>query len=196
MSEKIKISEVIIVEGKYDVSTLSDIVDALIIPVGGFSVFSSNETKELILTLGKQKGILVLTDSDDAGFKIRRYINNIAQNIIVKNAYIPAIDGKEKRKDKPSKEGLLGVEGMKKDVLKQVLLKFSNNNIIIKDEKQLITYAHLFQAGISGTNESAQKRRDFLKKISLPPRLSKKALLQVLNSLYTYDEFCEIINSI
>ncbi len=198
MQEKLKFNEIIIVEGKYDAIKLNDIADALIIPIGGFGVFKSDETKQLIKTLGKKKGIIVLTDSDDAGFKIRRYINNIAQNLNVKNAYIPAIKGKEKRKEKPSKEGLLGVEGIDKNILVQALSEFAiNNNTAnkknISANNKPITYTHLFEAGLSGTAESATKRRELLNKINLPPRLSKKALLHVLNSLYSYEEFCELL---
>ncbi len=199
MNEKIQINEIILVEGKYDAAKLSDITDALIIPVGGFSVFTNDDIKSLILTLGAKKGILVLTDSDDAGFKIRNYINNIAQNINVKNAYIPAVSGKEKRKEKPSKEGLLGVEGTNKQTLLNILKPFESKNKVNNsskqqsDESEKITYLHLFEAGISGGDNSATKRRLFLQYIELPPRLSKKALLAVLNSLYTYEEFEQLL---
>ncbi len=188
---KIKINEIILVEGKYDAAKLSDIVEALIIPVGGFSIFTNDDIKSLILTLGAKKGVLVLTDSDDAGFKIRHFINNIAQNINVKNAYIPALSGKEKRKEKPSKEGLLGVEGISKNTLVNILKQFESESSVnaIKKESDKIEYLHLYEAGLSGGDKSAEKRRAFLRSISLPPRLSKKALLAVLNSLYTLTEF-------
>ena len=107
---KLRIEEIIVVEGKYDAVKLSDLVDALIVPTKGFSIFTSEETKQLILRLGKKRGIIVLTDSDAAGFRIRNYVNKIAAGLPVKTAYVPALAGKEKRKSQPSKEGLLGVE--------------------------------------------------------------------------------------
>ena len=112
MREKIRLEQMILVEGKYDAVKLADLVDAFILPVNGFSVFTSDETKALIRRLGAQKGIIILTDSDAAGFRIRAYLNKLAQGLSVQNAYVPAIAGKERRKSKSSKEGLLGVEGV------------------------------------------------------------------------------------
>ena len=112
MSGKPRFEEVIVVEGKYDAAKLSALVDAMVLPVGGFSVFTSAETKALVRQLGQKRGLIILTDSDAAGFRIRAYLNQVARGLPVKNAYVPAVAGKEKRKDKPSKEGLLGVEGV------------------------------------------------------------------------------------
>ena len=112
MTEKPRIEQVILVEGKYDAAKLADLVDALILPVGGFAVFTRDETKALIRRLGAQRGLIILTDSDAAGFRIRAYLNKLAQGLPVQNAYVPAIAGKERRKASPSKEGLLGVEGV------------------------------------------------------------------------------------
>ena len=109
---RLRVEEVILVEGKYDAVKLADLVDGLILTTNGFSIFHNEATKRLILELGKKRGIIVLTDSDAAGFRIRSYINQFAHGITVKNAYIPAIAGKERRKAAPSKEGLLGVEGV------------------------------------------------------------------------------------
>ena len=106
--KKLRVEEVIVVEGKYDAAKLADLVDGLILTTNGFSVFKNAETKRLLVELGKKRGIIVLTDSDDAGFRIRNYINKLAQGICVKNAYVPAIAGKERRKAQPSKEGVLG----------------------------------------------------------------------------------------
>ena len=118
---KLRIEEVIVVEGKYDAVKLADLVDALIVPTKGFSIFSSEETKQLILKLGQKRGIIVLTDSDAAGFRIRNCVNKLATGLCVKNAYVPAIVGKEKRKSQPSKEGLLGVEGVPAEAIVQAL---------------------------------------------------------------------------
>lgn len=189
------IREVIVVEGKYDAATLSNIVDALIITTDGFSVFSKNETKQMILKLGKERGLIVLTDSDAAGFKIRNYINNFAQNISVKNAYIPALKGKESRKEKPSKEGFLGVEGVSKEIILQAL-QTAGAGAIEKPITEQITHTDLYNLGLSGTSESADKRRGFLKHVGLPPRLSKNALCSVLSSLYTKSELENILISI
>ncbi len=184
---KKRIEEVIVVEGKYDAATLANLVDALIITTGGFSVFTKSETKDLILELGAKRGIIVLTDSDDAGFRIRNYVNKIAQNISVKNAYVPAIAGKEKRKEKESKEGLLGVEGISPELILQALAMAGASEKKERNGRE-ITYADLYELGLSGGQGSAEKRRAWLKQLGLPPRLSKKALCEVLNSLYSYEE--------
>ena len=190
---KKRIEEVIVVEGKYDAAALSNLVDALIITTGGFSIFTKSETKELILELGAKRGIIVLTDSDDAGFRIRNYINKIARNIPIKNAYVPAVAGKEKRKEKASKEGLLGVEGISPEL---ILLALENAGASEKKQRtgREITYADLYELGLSGGQGSAEKRRVWLKQLGLPPRLSKKALCEVLNSLYSYEEIENSLN--
>ncbi|MBR2502939.1 MAG: toprim domain-containing protein, partial [Oscillospiraceae bacterium] len=117
--EKIKISQIIVVEGKYDAIKLDSFVDALIIPVNGFSVFKDDEKKQLLRQLGEKNGIILLTDSDSAGFKIRNYIQNICRKAEIINVYIPQIQGKESRKAAPSKEGTLGVEGINREILMQ-----------------------------------------------------------------------------
>lgn len=189
---KPRIEEVIVVEGKYDAAKLADLVDALILTTGGFSVFTSDETKDLLLELGAKRGILVLTDSDAAGFRIRNYINKIARGLRVLHAYIPAVEGKERRKAQPSKEGLLGVEGMRSE---QLLLALQQAGASPRAERsgRAITYADLYEFGLSGTAGSAQTRRAWLQTLGLPPRLSKKALCEVLNSLYTYEEILQTL---
>ncbi len=186
--DKIKLDEIVVVEGKYDALKLANIVDAVIIPVGGFSVFTSRETRELIVALGQKKGIIVLTDSDEAGFRIRRYINTFAQKIEVKNAYLPQIEGKEKRKAKMSKEGIVGVEGTPNELIIKALMQVAQNSAKNK-AKSNVTYADLYEAGLSGTSDSADKRREFLRLLGLPPRLSKKALCDVINLICTREEF-------
>lgn len=185
--EKIRINELIVVEGKYDAIKLNSIVDALIITTDGFSIFKSKEIKDLIINLGAKRGVIVLTDSDVAGFQIRNYINNFACSLTVKHAYIPAIKGKEKRKTVGGKEGLLGVEGVDAQQIRNALLQVCKP---LQQEKagQNITYYQLYELGISGTNNSAENRKNLLKTIGLPLHLSKKALLEVLNSLYTFEE--------
>lgn len=185
--KRLRVEEIIVVEGKYDAVKLAGLVDGLVIPTGGFSVFTASETKELIVSLGKKRGIIVLTDSDAAGFRIRAYINKIAQGLCVKNAYIPVIEGKESRKAKPGKEGILGVEGVPGELILQAL-RAAGASAQPHKSGRLITYADLYELGLSGTQGSAQQRRTWLQSIGLPPRLSKKALCEVLNSLYGYEE--------
>ena len=189
---KLRVREVIVVEGKYDAAKLADLVDGLIITTNGFSVFKSEETKQLIRMLGAKRGVIVLTDSDAAGFRIRNYINKIAAGLPVKNAYVPAIAGKESRKEQASKEGLLGVEGVPaKAVL--AALRASGACEAAPRVGRAITYTDLYELGLSGTQGSAGARRAFLQSLGLPPRLSKKALCEVLGSLYTYEEFAALV---
>ncbi len=193
---KLRVREVVIVEGKYDAVALASLVDGLILTTGGFSLFSDEEKKELIRTLGRKRGIVVLTDSDAAGFKIRHYIEKIAAECVVKNAYIPAVAGKEKRKSAPSKEGTLGVEGLPAAVLLQALRDAGvTTGAAPAGEKsgREITYTDLYQWGLSGGDGSAAHRRQLLEKLGLPQRLSKRALCQVLNSLYSYEEFAAVL---
>lgn len=180
----------IIVEGRYDKARLSGIIDALIITTDGFGIFSSKEKQILIKKIAREKGILILTDSDAAGFKIRNFLKNIAPADTVTHAYIPDIYGKEKRKENPSKEGKLGVEGIDNSLLIKALLDsglFSEKN----EESQCrqITNSDLFEYGLSGRENSADKRRKLLCSIGLPARLTGKNLLSVLNTFMTYEEF-------
>ena len=192
--KKIRVKEVVVVEGKYDAVKLADIIDGMVVSINGFSIFTSKETKKMIQTLARTRGIVILTDSDAAGFRIRAYLNQLAQGLCVKNAYVPSIKGKEKRKSTPSKEGLLGVEGMQPEQIVQALIQAG----VHEQEKRVsdcktITYTDLFTYGLSGQIDSAHIRRAFLQKIGLPERISKKSLLEVLNTLYTYDEFVALL---
>ena len=196
--KKLRVEEVIVVEGKYDAVKLADLVDGLILTTNGFSVFKNAETKRLLVELGKllivgiALELLVLTDSDDAGFRIRNYVNKLAQGICVKNAYVPAIAGKERRKAQPSKEGVLGVEGVPSEAILRAL-QTAGAREKAKRAGRAITYTDLYELGLSGTEGSAGVRRAWLQSLGLPPRLSKKALCEVLNSLYTYEEFVQTV---
>lgn len=192
---RMRVEEVIVVEGKYDAVKLAQLVDGLILTTNGFAIFKDAETRRLLLELGKKRGIIVLTDSDAAGFRIRRCINQIGQGICVRNAYIPAISGKERRKEKPSQEGLLGVEGVPDEVILRAL---RTAGAIEKAPRagRAITYTDLYELGLSGTADSAVRRRAWLAAVGLPPRLSKKALCEVLNSLYTYEELLSALSSV
>lgn len=185
--ERLLLDEVIIVEGRYDAVALGSIVDGLVITTNGFSIFNDEEKKDLIRRLGSQRGLLILTDSDDAGFRIRHYIEKIAGNCPIKHAYIPALPGKEPRKAAPSKEGTLGVEGVSADILRKAL-EDAGVHVATGSQRQLITHTDLFEWGLSGQANSAEKRRMVLRSLGLPPRLSKRALCLVLSRLYTREE--------
>ncbi len=183
-------SKAIIVEGKYDKARLTTVIDALIITTDGFGIFNSKEKQTFIKKIADEKGIIILTDSDAAGFKIRNFLKNIVPESKIVHAYIPDIYGKEKRKDAPSKEGKLGVEGVDNSVLEKAL---SDSGLFKRTEtnpdRRLITTADLFEAGLSGGENSAEKRRALLVSMGLPARLTGKNLLSLLNSFMTYDDF-------
>lgn len=189
--DKLRIQEVIVVEGKYDAAAVHGVVDGLVLTTGGFSIYNNEETKALLRRLGKQRGLLILTDSDYAGFQIRRYVEQVAQGCTIKHAYIPAVPGKEGRKNAPSAEGTLGVEGLPPLVLREALAQ-AGATLTSPKAGRAITYTDLYEAGISGGTGSAAKRHTLLKRLGLPPHLSKKAMLGVLQSLYTYEEFTEL----
>ncbi len=195
--EKLRVREVVVVEGKYDAAALAGVMDGFIIPTGGFSVFRDEEKASLLRTLGRARGLLVLTDNDRAGEQIRAYVEKIAAGCIVRHAYIPALRGKESRKATPSREGFLGVEGMAPGVLRAALqdaLCRADIRAAQPREGRELTYTDLFEAGISGTAGSAARRRALMAKVGLPGRLSKKATLEALKSLYSYEEFMELAN--
>lgn len=186
-----RIRELLIVEGKYDAAKLSGLVDGLILTTGGFSIYRDPEKRALIRDLGRKRGIIILTDSDAAGFQLRNYIQNFARGAKIKNAYIPAVEGKEKRKKAPSKEGTLGVEGLPAEVLLTALRRAGATEEAPRAGRRL-TYTDLYRLGISGTAGSAARRRELLASIGLPLRLSKKALLETLDAGYTYEELAAI----
>ncbi|MBR5251214.1 MAG: HAD-IA family hydrolase [Oscillospiraceae bacterium] len=182
--EKIKVNQVIVVEGKYDAIKLDSFVDGLIIAVNGFSIFRDDEKKQLLKQLGQKNGIILLTDSDSAGFKIRTYIQNICRNAQITDVYIPQVKGKESRKSNPSKEGTLGVEGIDK----QTLLRCFRDAGITEAgfapvKKSGLTYVDLFELGLSGTDNATQNREKVCKTLNIPTKLSKKSFLEVLNRM-------------
>ncbi|MBR5521805.1 MAG: HAD-IA family hydrolase [Oscillospiraceae bacterium] len=191
--EKIKVSQVVVVEGKYDAIKLDSIIDGLIIPVNGFSVFSDSEKKSLLKNLGKKNGIILVTDSDTAGFKIRNYVQNICRGSEIINVYIPPVSGKESRKATPSKEGLLGVEGIEKEVLLKCFTDagVTGQTVVHKSE---MTYADLFRLGLSGTANATDNREKLARRLNIPNKLSKKALLEVLNRMCDKKQIEEILS--
>ncbi len=192
----ITIKEAVIVEGKYDKIKLSNFIDGLIITTEGFGVFKDKEKQQLIRHLAKVRGLLVLTDSDGAGFVIRSFLKGIVPPEQVKNAYIPDIFGKEKRKASPSKEGKLGVEGLSEEILSQAISR-SGATCTITDSVQksvdAITKADLFLLGLSGCDNAAENRDKLKKRLNLPQKLTPNSLLAVLNCLMTRNELIQIM---
>ena len=187
-----KIKEVIIVEGKYDKIKLDSMIDATVIATDGFRLFKDKEKKELIKMYAEKKGIVILTDSDSAGFLIRNHLKGWVDTKYIKNAYIPEIQGKEKRKEKAGKEGLLGVEGMTNEVILDALKKAGCS----EGEKQTltpVTKTDLFLAGLSGGANSEALRKEFMKKAGFPSKLSANAFLEAINSFLGKEKFIEII---
>ena len=182
--EKIKLNQIVVVEGKYDAIKLDSIIDGLIIAVNGFSIFKDDEKKQLLKELGRKNGIILITDSDAAGFKIRNYIQNICRNANIINVYIPQIMGKESRKTVPSKEGTLGVEGIDKQILIECLKSAGVTDAGISDVKKSdMTYIDLYELGLSGTENAADNRIKVCRKLNIPTKLSKKSFLEVLNRM-------------
>ena len=188
------VREVIVVEGRYDKNTLSQVVDAVIIETSGFGIFNDAEKRKLLQTMAEARGLIVLTDSDGAGFVIRNYIKGCVDPKLVKHAYIPDIYGKERRKSAPSREGKLGVEGMKPQVLLDALIRAG---VTFDDEENKktaprISKADMYARGLSGREGSAEKRAQLIKQLGLPERLTADGLLDVLNATMSREEFLSI----
>lgn len=194
-----KIREVIVVEGRYDKNTLSQIVDATVVTLGGFAVFNDREKVAFLRRLAEERGLIVLTDSDGAGFVIRNYLKGALPKDQVKQAYIPDRPGKEKRKKHPGKEGKLGVEGMSPAVLEQALRQAGATILDGGDEAPKappLTKADLFAWGLSGGPESKEKRQALLQALDLPAHLSPNAMLPVLSALYDRQALLETIKKL
>ncbi len=190
----VSIKEAIVVEGKYDKIKLSSLVDAVIIVTNGFRIFKDKEKMELIRYYAKTTGIVILTDSDSAGRRIRGYIKG-AVGGNVRNVYIPDIFGKEKRKEKPSAEGKLGVEGVSADVIREAFRKAgieSGDN----ERKHDITVTTLYELGLSGGRESSLLRQKLQKSLGLPSLMSASALIEVLNTMMDASELTERIKAL
>ncbi len=193
----IKIKEAVIVEGKYDKIKLSSIIDAPIITTDGFGIFKDKEKQKFIRNLAEKRGILILTDSDSAGLMIRSFLGGSIKKEYIKHAFIPELFGKEKRKAEASAEGLLGVEGVSKDVIIDALKRAG----IIADETNEnssapITKTDLYEDGFFGKNNCTEKRKMLLSKTSLPSKLSTNALVQMLNVFMTKEEYKKLVKEI
>lgn len=194
----IKVKEAIIVEGKHDKIKLANFIDGLIITTDGFGIFKNKEKQLLIRHLAETRGILILTDSDGAGFVIRNFLKGSVSPDKIKNAYIPDIFGKEKRKSQPSKEGKLGVEGISEEILCRAIANSGvecelNNSS--KYQKEL-TKTDLFEYGLTGSPNSSQNRDILKKALHLPENLTSNALLDILNCTMTKNEFDNICNEL
>lgn len=191
----IKVKEAVIVEGKYDKIKLSNILDALIVETNGFGIYKDKSRMKFIRKLANERGIIVITDSDHSGFQLRNFIVSSVGKDKVKNIYIPDVYGKEKRKDKPSKEGKIGVEGISDDVLRKLFEKGGITCLESNSENRITNY-DLFEAGLSGTPNATQNKKKLLKKLNLPEFLSTNSLVSYLNSVMTRDEFFDYITTI
>ena len=198
MSERIKISLPIAVEGRYDKSTVLSIFDTTVVTLGGFAVFNSKEKQALLRKIAKN-GIIILTDSDGAGKTIRSFINGIIPKDKIFNLYVPKIEGKEKRKSAPSKEGLLGVEGMDRDTLIRTLSPFiaqdGESAHSSKNPDEMITKVDFYMDKLTGADNSAARRDELAKHFGLPDGMSANALLEALNIITDREEYKRVVNS-
>lgn len=190
----IKVSQIIIVEGKYDKIKLSSMIDGIIIETEGFGIFKNKEKQKMIRRLAEERGVVILTDSDSAGFMIRSFISSIVPKQYITNVYIPDIYGKEKRKDTASKEGKLGVEGISQKILEQCFEKAGIGvSCVGRAEKKEITLTDFYDDGLTGSPDSKQKRLKLLKRLDLPERMSTKGLLEILNVFLSHEEYEKLI---
>lgn len=193
----VKIREAIVVEGRYDKNTLSQIVDAPILETSGFGIFKDKQQMALLRRIAESRGLIVFTDSDGAGFVIRNHIKSAIPGTYLKHAYIPDIQGKEKRKSAPGKEGKLGVEGMSREIILEALRR-SGATIEGEDAPQTrqICKQDLMELGLSGGPDASTNRLKLLRKLSLPEHMSPNAMLQALNLLYSLEELTSIMESL
>ncbi len=192
----LRLKEALVVEGKYDKIKLSSLVDGVIVETRGFGIFRDEEKLGYLRRLAEERGLIVLTDSDGAGFLIRGKIASCVQKGKVLHAYIPDVMGKERRKAAPSKEGKLGVEGMDLATLRQALERagatFLGERPAPETKAEKITKADLYGLGLSGGPDSGEKRKALQRALGLPERLSSNGLLDALNALYGREEFLRL----
>lgn len=193
----VRIKEAIVVEGRYDKNTLSQIVDAPIFETAGFGIFKNKEPMSLLRRTAEKRGLIVFTDSDGAGFVIRNHLKSAIPGKYLKHAYIPDIPGKEKRKASPGREGKLGVEGMTPEILLEALKRagatIEGENVT---QRNAITKQDLMALGLSGGANAKEKRLALLKMLSFPEHMSSNAMLEALNVLYTLEEFTVVVEKL
>lgn len=189
-----RIKEVIVVEGRYDKNALSQVVDAVILETSGFGIFNDRQKQKLLRTMAESRGLIVMTDPDGAGFVIRNFIKSCVDPSLIKNAYVPDVFGKERRKSRAGKEGKLGVEGMRPQQLLDALTR-AGATIDVEEScgnKEKISKADMYKMGYSGREGSAGKRAELLKKLDLPEHLTADGLLDVLNAVMSREEFMDL----
>lgn len=194
----IRVREAIVVEGRYDKNTLAQVVDGVILETAGFGVFKDKEKLSLLRRLAEKRGLIVLTDADGAGFVIRNYLKGAIPREQVKHAYIPDLYGKERRKRNPGREGKLGVEGMRPEVLEAALRRAGAtilDDAAPEPARSTLTKANLFALGLTGAPDSAARRKALCRKLDLPEHLSANALLEVLGALYTAEELEAVVQT-
>ena len=194
----VKIKEAIVVEGRYDKNTLSQIVNAPILETSGFGIMKDKQQLKLLRRVAQDRGLIVFTDSDGAGFVIRNFLKSAIEPRYLKHAYIPDIAGKERRKAAPGKEGKLGVEGMTPQVIEQCLRR-AGATVLGEEtsrQTQLITKQDMMELGLSGGADSSTRRKKLLKKLDLPEHMSSNAMLQALNLLYSLDELKQLVSEL
>lgn len=194
----IALGQAVVVEGRYDKIKLDSVVDGIVVTTDGFNIFRDTDKQRLLKRLAEETGLIVLTDSDDAGFRIRRYVADIAGGSVF-HAYIPEQQGKERRKARPGAAGLIGVEGFSGSVieasLRRCVAAHALNDSGAREEQQgrQISVADLYEDGLSGTPDAAARRAAFLRQAGLPGRLSTRAMLDILNRLYGYDGYRDLL---
>ena len=189
--QKPRLREVIVVEGRYDRNALSQVVDALIFETGGFGIFHHPEKIEALRMLAEQRGLIILTDSDGAGFVIRNKLKGLLPQERIRQAYVPAVEGKEKRKSKPSRQGLLGVEGMRPEVLLEALRRAGATE---NDNAPWATSALFFSLGLTGKSGSAELRRKLAESLDLPAGISQTDLKKAVSALLSEEELRELLS--
>lgn len=192
------LEQAVVVEGKYDKIRLESVVDAVIITTNGFSVLKNKDKLALIRYYAKGKGIIILTDSDSAGFRIRNFLKGAVKNGKITNVYIPDVFGREKRKPVASKEGKLGVEGIDAQTLLDAFERagICSDNKPPKSMDEIITRIDLYECGLTGGDNSSDKRRELLKRLDMPQLLTTTGMLDILNSMMSRSEFIELVNEI
>ena len=190
----VKVREAIVVEGRYDKNTLSQILDATILETSGFGIFKDKQQMDLLRRIAEKRGLIIFTDSDGAGFVIRNHIKSAIPAKYLKHAYTPDIFGKERRKTAPGKEGKLGVEGMDREVILEALRRAGATfeDWSAATISRQITKQDMMALGLSGGKDSSEKRKKLMKLLKLPERLSANAFLQAVNLLCSYEELCSL----
>lgn len=197
MMELIKVKQAIIVEGKYDKIKLKSIIDGVIITTNGFGIYKDKEKLSLIRTFARKEGIIILTDSDTAGFQIRSHLKSCVKDGKIINVYIPDVFGKEKRKLKPSKQGKIGVEGISRDIILEAFQRAGITAEKAEEKKpDFLNKTRMIDLGFIGNVNSSEKRKNLQRALGLPELMSTKALIEVINCLYTEDEFSSALDTI